>query len=51
MIDPQATRTAVCPSGSEDWSDCGLAKVARESRSANKYSQEERVTSHRITLR
>jgi hypothetical protein len=45
-IIPQATRTAACLSSSEDWSDCGLARVARESRRANRYSQEERVTSY-----
>ena len=47
MINPQATHTAACLSSSEDRSDCGLARVAPESRArANRYSQEERVTSH-----
>jgi len=31
-INPQATHTAACLSSSEDRSDCGLARVAPESR-------------------
>jgi len=27
-----APNTGLCQSSSEDWSDCGLARVARESR-------------------
>jgi hypothetical protein len=42
---PQATHTAAHPSSSEDWSDCELARVALESRRANRYTQEERATS------
>ena len=36
VASPRSTRrrrhTAVCLSSSEDWSDCGLARVTRESR-------------------
>jgi hypothetical protein len=47
---PQATRTAACLSSSEDRSDCGLARAARESRPGpidTRKRKESRASIHR----